>query len=125
MDIDRLKKQLHEKEAELASNIARFQTEARDFPDGDVEDSVDTAVSAEVKETAFHESSIEFQTLKEVRAALRRIEEGTYGKCVDCGRDISPARLEAVPWTPYCRDDQDKHDKEQQIEDRPDIRPGD
>jgi len=45
-----------------------------------------------------------------IDAALRRIEDGTYGKCVDCGRPIEPARLEAVPWTPYCRADQEKHD---------------
>jgi DnaK suppressor protein len=86
-----------------------------------VGDEVDTAVSAEDTDTALYESGIEYQTLKDVRDALRRIENGTYGRCVDCGREIAPARLEAVPWTPYCREDQEKHDKERHIEDTPPI----
>jgi RNA polymerase-binding transcription factor DksA len=42
---------------------------------------------------------VEALTLKQVRAALQRIQDGTYGVCIDCGRRIEPARLEAVPWT--------------------------
>jgi DnaK suppressor protein len=49
--------------------------------------------------------------LQQVRAALQRIEDGTFGYCIDCGKPIEPARLDAVPWTPYCREDQEKHDK--------------
>ena len=37
-----------------------------------------------------------------MRAALRRIEDGTYGRCVVDGEPIDQPRLEAVPWTPYC-----------------------
>jgi DnaK suppressor protein len=39
------------------------------------------------------------------------MHDGTYGKCIDCGRPIEPGRLEAVPWTPYCFDDQKKRDE--------------
>lgn len=38
-----------------------------------------------------------------IRAALKRIEEGTYGECVRCGEEISPDRLDLVPETPFCR----------------------
>lgn len=38
-----------------------------------------------------------------IRAALRRIEDGTYGDCVRCGEPIAEARLDALPWTPLCR----------------------
>jgi DnaK suppressor protein len=38
-----------------------------------------------------------------VRAALRRIELGIYGICVVDGCPIDEQRLNAVPWTPYCR----------------------
>jgi DnaK suppressor protein len=37
-----------------------------------------------------------------VRDALKRIEEGTFGKCVVDGGAIEEKRLNAVPWTPYC-----------------------
>lgn len=40
--------------------------------------------------------------LSRVRAALVRIEDGSYGKCVRCGSDIPPERLEYMPETPHC-----------------------
>jgi RNA polymerase-binding protein DksA len=46
------------------------------------------------------------QTLDDVNAALRRIEDGTYGTCEVCGKPIGVARLEAIPWTRLCIDDQ-------------------
>jgi DnaK suppressor protein len=47
-----------------------------------------------------HESSI----VREVAIGLRRIEQGTFGVCTNCGGDISRRRLDAVPWTPLCID---------------------
>ena len=44
------------------------------------------------------------QLQTEVAAALDRIENGTFGKCEQCSRDISEARLEALPYTRYCVD---------------------
>jgi len=41
---------------------------------------------------------------------LQRIKDGTYGKCTLCGRQIEPARLEAIPWAAYCLEDQEKLD---------------
>lgn len=38
----------------------------------------------------------------EVRAALKRIDDGSYGTCESCGRAIAVARLEAIPYTRYC-----------------------
>ena len=40
--------------------------------------------------------------LREVRAALRRIDEGAFGMCIDCGEMIDPKRLAAAPWTAHC-----------------------
>jgi len=37
-----------------------------------------------------------------VEQALRRLEDGTYGACERCGQAVPEARLEAVPWTPFC-----------------------
>ena len=45
------------------------------------------------------------QTLSEIDAALRRIEDGSYGTCEICGRPIAPERLEAIPWAARCIDD--------------------
>jgi RNA polymerase-binding transcription factor DksA len=42
--------------------------------------------------------------LDRVKAALSRVDNGTYGTCIRCHTQISEARLEAIPETPYCRD---------------------
>ena len=42
------------------------------------------------------------QTVDQIDAALRRIEEGTYGSCEVCGQPIAPQRLEAIPWATRC-----------------------
>jgi RNA polymerase-binding protein DksA len=42
--------------------------------------------------------------LAEIEGALKRIEEGTYGVCVNCGKPIAEERLAAIPWATYCID---------------------
>jgi RNA polymerase-binding protein DksA len=44
------------------------------------------------------------QVLGEIHAALKRIEDGTYGICTNCGQSIAAERLEAVPWAMLCID---------------------
>ncbi len=40
--------------------------------------------------------------MREIRAALQRIANGSFGICLNCDEDISQKRLAAVPWTPLC-----------------------
>jgi DnaK suppressor protein len=40
--------------------------------------------------------------LEDVRGALARFDQGRYGECEECGGEIAEARLEALPYTPYC-----------------------
>lgn len=47
--------------------------------------------------------------LHEIEQALERIEEGTYGICMECERPITPKRLDAVPWARYCVACQEQH----------------
>jgi DnaK suppressor protein len=44
------------------------------------------------------------QHLAAVDAALARLDDGTYGTCVRCGRPIAPERLDALPWAAHCID---------------------
>jgi DnaK suppressor protein len=44
----------------------------------------------------------EFNQLRNARAALRRIQEGSFGICQECDQDIHPKRLAAVPWATFC-----------------------
>jgi DnaK suppressor protein len=42
------------------------------------------------------------QHLAQVEAALARLDDGTFGRCTRCGREIAPDRLEALPWAAHC-----------------------
>ncbi len=50
--------------------------------------------------------------LRQVKAALGRLGDGSYGACLRCDRDISAARLKAVPWAEYCVPCQEAVDEE-------------
>jgi len=115
MNIKQLKESLLAREQELLADIVRFENEARESRAAEVEDPIDQVTSSENKAVSIQESTLVAQVLKQVRDAVRRIDDGSYGKCIDCGRPIEPARLQAVPWTPYCLADQKKHDKAMSI----------
>ena len=65
-------------------------------------DALDEVQHATERELAIRNLDRESHLLRNVRAALRRIEEGSFGVCLHCEEDISPKRLAAVPWTPFC-----------------------
>jgi RNA polymerase-binding transcription factor DksA len=46
--------------------------------------------------------------LRQIEVALQKIEDGTYGTCERCGKPIPAARLEAIPYTPYCIEDAER-----------------
>jgi RNA polymerase-binding transcription factor DksA len=50
--------------------------------------------------------------LREIEAAFQRLERGTYGSCQACGRPIGDERLEAMPATRFCVEDQAKAERE-------------
>jgi len=56
------------------------------------------------------------ETLVKIDAALRKLEEGTYGICEECGEDISEERLKVMPFAIYCRDCQEKIEQLEAIE---------
>lgn len=77
-------------------------------------DALDEVQNAAERELAIRNLDRESNLLRNVRAALRRIEDGSYGICVHCEEDISPKRLNAVPWTPFCIACQEAADRAQQ-----------
>jgi DnaK suppressor protein len=102
---------LEAKRKELQSDLARLQREVRNTGEPEVRDSMDDVTSDEISAEAVDEITEKSNTLEQVQDALKRVADGTYGTCVACGRRIPPARLEAVPWTPYCVEDQEKIDR--------------
>ena len=109
MNISELETRLREKEKELWADMTRTEAEARELGGGEVQNRFD---SSESKESVFQETTAEWSVFAQVRDALRRIERGTYGTCVDCGRQIEDHRLDSVPWTAYCLDHQTRHERD-------------
>ena len=68
----------------------------------DQPDALDQAVFDEVRDEHLVLAQTDTEVLAQIRAALERIENGTYGHCVVDDVPIEPARLEAVPWAPFC-----------------------
>lgn len=64
------------------------------------------------REVAIRNLDRESKQLKEVRAALSRIDENTFGICLRCEEDIPEKRLKAVPWAAYCIACQEKLDRQ-------------
>ena len=109
MNISELEKRLRDKERELWADMTRTEEEARG---SGVAETRNGAAAAESKEGLFQETTSDWSTFTEVRDALQRITKGTFGKCVDCGRQIEDHRLESVPWTSYCLEHRNRHDRD-------------
>jgi len=60
---------------------------------------------------AFALIELKYDELLKIEEALERIEEGAYGRCLDCGRWIRPERLKVVPYAIRCRDCQARHER--------------
>ena len=111
MNTEHFKQRLLDKERELVEEIARLEDDARDSGEAEVRDSTDDATSSQSTSEVLQEDVLLSRTLIQVRDALKRIEQGTFGRCMACGRQIEAARLEAVPWAAYCLEDQAKLEK--------------
>ena len=65
-------------------------------------DALDEVQHASERELAIRNLDRESNLLRNVRSALRRLEDGTFGICLHCEEEISPKRVAAVPWAPFC-----------------------
>ena len=103
INLEQIKQRLEAKRAELQENIKGL-TEAHPRPVGAIEASEGPQdfedIAVDFLETQQEQSLLVNQQalLTEVERALERIEQGTYGKCVNCGQPIPEKRLEAIPW---------------------------
>jgi DnaK suppressor protein len=102
MDVETLVQQLREEERQAADRVDRAVARATEPRDEDVPDLGDLGQQTLEKDTSLREADAARRHLDEVRAALARVEAGTYGLCVVDGEPIEPQRLQAVPWAERC-----------------------
>lgn len=106
-DVQRFERILKMRLEQTIRSIDRLQDETRSIESDSPSDSADQCVMSVSKEALFHQSGERRVMVRRIEAALRRMQEGTFGICIACGDDINPRRLEALPWTQYCLDCQE------------------
>jgi DnaK suppressor protein len=74
-------------------------------------DQMDEIQYASERELAIRNVDRESTLLRQVKAALLRIHDGSFGTCIDCDSAISPKRLVAVPWALRCIQCQESADR--------------
>jgi RNA polymerase-binding transcription factor len=111
IDPEHFRDVLLEERRRVEHALATLRDEHPGSLDEEVEETADTSDSLAETATATVGREIDYtlgensgEVLAQIDGALGRIEEGTYGTCVSCGREIALARLETQPWAALCID---------------------
>jgi len=97
--------------AEIRSGYARSRSDSFGAIAGEAPDTGDEALASLVADTENAETNRDVRELRELEAAVQRIENGTYGSCAECGDDIPFERLRAYPGAIRCIACQTMHEK--------------
>jgi DnaK suppressor protein len=97
-ELEKYRRILEAKQEELSRGLRNRE----DIAIEKTPDAIDEVQLAGERELAIRNLDRESSLLRNVRLALARIADGSYGVCMHCEEEIKPKRLDAVPWTPYC-----------------------
>ena len=98
LDFEKYKELLRQKQTELERTVRQRDGLAIEKSP----DLLDEVQSAADRELVVLSRDLESGLLREVRAALERLKEGSFGICLSCEEPIAPRRLNAVPWASHC-----------------------
>lgn len=108
MDVSVARKRLEEMRDDLDRTVAVLRGKHQAEHVADAADSGANLTEKDRNEAMLHSASAQRTA---VMAALTRVEDGTYGQCVDCGKPVPDGRLEARPDAARCLGCQGKHDR--------------
>jgi RNA polymerase-binding transcription factor DksA len=94
------KAQMEARLADLKARLDAIESELDSHTERDWEEAAIEREGDEVLEASGVSGQLE---IRMIEAALKRIAEDEYGYCVKCGSEIAQERLDAVPYTPFCR----------------------
>jgi len=107
MDEDKLaeiKTHLLEMREEVLKESERVYAEAQSLGKDGVPDIGDMSSNSYNQEVLMNLSETQRSRVRDIDAALERIDQGVYGLCVRCEEEISPRRLDVRPFSRYCID---------------------
>jgi len=103
--------------------VREAKTEISKYIKGETKQIVDTALDdgdwAVVdlsEDISLKQLNTHRENLLKIDESLRKLEEGTYGRCEECGEEISEERLKVLPFAIYCRDCQEKREQLEEME---------
>ena len=96
---------------EVADQRSRTAQEGNDDSLGGVGDAGDESVVRMMTDLHLQEAGRDLEELRNIEAAVQRIDAGSYGDCEACGNEIGLARLEAQPTATRCVECQSQHEK--------------
>jgi DnaK suppressor protein len=97
-ELNKYKGMLQARQAEVSAGLRNRE----DIVIEKTPDALDEVQLAGERELAIRNLDRDSIALRNVKGALARVADGTYGVCLHCDEDIKPKRLDAVPWTKYC-----------------------
>jgi DnaK suppressor protein len=110
-EMEKYRRLLEEKKAALSAELAKTRSAEEETTEESTQDIADKAVSSYTREFLYSLTDGERSTLLQIDDALGRVEDGSYGLCLNCGSLMTEKRLNAVPWAPYCLDCQELSEK--------------
>lgn len=102
---------LQKKQQEMIASFSRERAAGGTQADDGIQDLADKAASAYSKELNYSLSDADRETLVQIEEALVRTESGEFGVCTNCSTQIGEKRLQAIPWSQFCIDCQELHEK--------------
>jgi len=115
VQLKKFKSLLTEKRDEIVKKAKQTLEEDMTLDSNDLPDEMDLASSEYLQSFTFRLRGREKVFLDKIEKALRKIEDGSFGVCEECGEEISIKRLEARPETTLCircKEDQERHEKD-------------
>jgi DnaK suppressor protein len=97
-ELNKYKAMLEAKQSELSAGLRNRE----DIAIEKTPDALDEVQLAGERELAIRNLDRESNLLRNVKGALARIADGSYGVCLHCDEDIKVKRLDAVPWAKFC-----------------------
>jgi len=102
---------LVEERSALLGVVGRNEDYGREADQEATQDPADKASNSYTKELLFSQSTNDRTILAQIEEAIERIDDDEYGVCTNCGNEILPKRLEALPWVRYCITCQDLYER--------------
>jgi len=109
------RKRLVEKQRQLTEEVGRTALYGKDQEDDSIKDLGDQANTAYTREFFFELGNGDRRLLRDVVAALQKVDDGSFGNCERCGEAISEKRLDALPFARYCIDCQRLAEEEERM----------